>query len=73
MIKIGQSSLPIRGDIKLHETTLTSRTAVGKFKEGTIHICAESDFITTVSSGIGGRRGRGIHLTTLKITKIVYC
>jgi hypothetical protein len=51
MFKIGQSSLSIRGDIKLHETTLKSGTAVGKFKVGTIHICERSDFITPVPSG----------------------
>jgi hypothetical protein len=38
MLKIGQSSLSIRGDNKLHETILKSGTAVGKFKTGTIYI-----------------------------------
>ena len=32
MYKIGQSSLLIRGDTKLHDTKLKSGTAVGKFK-----------------------------------------
>jgi len=49
MFKIGQSSLSIRGDTKLHETTLKSGTPVGKFKAGTIHICERSDFITPLT------------------------
>jgi hypothetical protein len=52
MFKIGQSSVSIRGDTKLHETTLKSGTAVGKFKAGTIHICERSDFITPAPSEI---------------------
>jgi hypothetical protein len=51
MLKIGQSFLYIRGDTKLHETTLKSGNAIGKLKVGTIYICERSDFITLVPSG----------------------
>jgi len=52
MFKIEQISLPIRGETKLHETTLKSGIVVGKFKAGIILICDRSDFITAVPSGI---------------------
>jgi hypothetical protein len=39
MFKIGQSSLPITGGTKLHETAMKNGITVAKFKATIIHIC----------------------------------